>query len=209
MLVLVTLFVVIFETVFDLKSEALKFNFNVQEVDDAIAWINAQKSWATLFLQSLYILPTWLVFRFAPGYPRHTLPEGFFLQVFLSVLNLFLVFVGYWSHNVELTVWTIYLYITYHQLFGYGWWSTLWRLAVVVLTQWAVIVVAVTIVIFFYGYDDESQTDPELIKAIVFILAVTAVLTAVMLLVTHLINKRNDKETKIYSQINNSQNEQL
>ena len=53
MLVIVCLFVVIFETVFNLKSEVLKIKFNVQEVDDVIAWINAQKSWATLLLQSL------------------------------------------------------------------------------------------------------------------------------------------------------------
>ena len=191
MLVIVCLFVVIFETVFNLKSEVLKIKFNVQEVDDAIAWINAQKSWATLFLQSLYILPTWLVFRFAPGYPRHTLPEGFFLQVFLSVLNLLLVFVGYWSGNAELAVWNIYLYITYHQLFGYGWWSTLWRLVVVVLTRYAILLMMIVVVIYFYEYDEESRFDPDTITAILFILAVTVVLTAVMLLVTHLINKRS------------------
>ena len=98
---IVCLFVVIFESVFDLNGEVLRIKFNVQEVDDAIEWINAQKSWATLLLQSVYILLTWLVFRFAPGYPRHTLPEGFFLQVFLSVLNLLLVFVGYWSGFVN------------------------------------------------------------------------------------------------------------
>ena len=194
MLVIVCLFVVIFETVFNLKSEVLKIKFNLQEVDDVIAWINAQKSWATLFLQSLYILPTWLVFRFAPGYPRHTLPEGFFLQVFLSVLNLLLVFVGYWSHNVELAVWTVYMYITYWQIFGNGWWGTLWRLSVVALSQMAVIVVALIIVIFFYGYDDESKADPEMIKAFMFILAATVVLTAVMLVVTHVINRHSDRK---------------
>ena len=198
MLILVCLFVVIFETVFDVKSAVLKIKFNVQEVDDVVAWINAQKSWATLFLQSLYILPTWLVFRFAPGYPRHTLPEGFFLQVFLSVQSLLLVFFGYLNENLELALWIIYMYITYYQLFGYGWWSTLWRLAVVELAQVAILLVSVTIVIYFYGYDDESKADPEMIKALLFILAATAVLTAVMLLITHVINRRsyhnNNKE---------------
>ena len=198
MLILVCLFVVIFETVFDVKSAVLKVKFNVQEVDDVVAWINAQKSWATLFLQSLYILPTWLVFRFAPGYPRHTLPEGFFLQVFLSVQSLLLVFFGYLNENLELALWIIYMYITYYQLFGYGWWSTLWRLAVVELAQVAILLVSVTIVIYFYGYDDESKADPEMIKALLFILAATAVLTAVMLLITHVINRRsyhnNNKE---------------
>jgi hypothetical protein len=30
--------------------------------------MNAQKSWTTLLVQSILILPTWLVFRYAPGY---------------------------------------------------------------------------------------------------------------------------------------------
>lgn len=80
-LVIVCLFVVVFESVFHQENKVLGLKFNIQEVDNIIAWINSQKSWATLFLQSFYILPTWLVFRYAPGYSRHTLPEGFFLQV--------------------------------------------------------------------------------------------------------------------------------
>ena len=191
MLVIVCLFVVIFETVFHLKNDVLAVTFNVQEVDDVIAWINSQKSWATLFVQSILILPTWLVFRFAPGYPRHTLPEGFFLQVFLSVQALLLSFFGYWSATAELVLCMVFMYITYRQLFSYGWWSTLWRLAVVVLAQLAVMVAAIALVIYFFGYDDESKADPELSQAFLFIFAVIAVLIAVMLFVTHRINKRS------------------
>ncbi|MCR5366173.1 MAG: DUF3667 domain-containing protein, partial [Prevotella sp.] len=133
MLVIVCLFVVVFESVFHVKNDVLGIKFDVQKIDEIVEWINAQKSWAALFLQSFYILPTWLVFRFAPGYPRHTLPEGFFLQVFLSVLSILQVFVGYLNENLELALWIIYMYITYRQLFGYGWWGTLWRLAVILL----------------------------------------------------------------------------
>ena len=190
MLVIVCLFVVIFETVFHLENDVVTLTFNVKEVDDVIAWINSQKSWATLLVQSLLILPTWLVFRFAPGYPRHMLPEGFFLQVFLSVQALLLSFFGYWSGTVELVLCEVYTYITYRQLFGYRWWGTLWRLVVVVLTQCAVILVVLIILIYFFGYDEESRVDPKTIKAFVFILAVTVVLTAVMLLVTHAVNRR-------------------
>ena len=188
MLVIVCLFVVIFEAVFHLKNNVLEIKFNVKEIDDVIGWINAQKSWATLFFQSLYILPTWLVFRFAPGYPRHTLPEGFFLQVFLSVLSLLLSLFGYWSGTAELVLWLIYMYITYRQLFGYGWWGTLWRLAVVMLTQMAVMLIIVIVVIYFFGYDEESRSDVNTIKILLSVFAVTVVLVAVMLSVTHRIN---------------------
>ena len=193
MLVIVCLFVVLFETVFHLKHPVLRIKFNVQEIDDIIGWINAQKSWATLFVQSILILPTWLVFRFAPGYPHHTLPEGFFLQVFLSVQALLLGFFGYWSRTAELVLCMVFTYITYHQLFGYGWWSTLWRLAVVVLTQLAVMLTAVIIVIYFFGYDDEARLDSEMTKAFLFILVVSIMIAAVLLGVAYLISRRQEK----------------
>ena len=194
MLVLVCLFVVVFESVFHLENDVLTIKFNVQKVDDIVAWINSQKSWATLLLQSILILPTWLVFRFAPGYPRHTLPEGFFLQVFLSVQALLLSFFGYWSGTVELVLCEVYMYITYRQLFGYGWWSTLWRLAVVVLAQVAVMLIAVVILIYFIMYDKDERADVDMIKAIMFILGITVVLTTVMLFVTYRISLSKSKK---------------
>ena len=190
MLVIVCLFVVIFETVFNLKNDVLGITFNIQEVDNIIGWINSQKSWATLLLQSFYILPTWLVFRFAPAYPRHTLPEGFFLQVFLSVLSLMLVFVGYWNENLELGLWIISMYITYHQLFGYGWWGTLWRMAVILLL--AVMAMVVAVVILGIVYDNGRRNNA--FYDILIILAVASLLTAVVLIVTHSINKRTSKK---------------
>ena len=196
MLVLVTLFVVIFESVFHLENPVFGLTFHVKEVDDAIAWVNAQKSWATLLFQSILILPTWLVFRYAPAYPRHTLPEGFFLQVFLSVQALLLSFFGYWSRTVELVLCEVYLYVTYRQLFGYGWWSTLWRVVIVVLSQVAVFSSAVAVMLYFFVFDKEAQADPDTIRAILAILAFFAVVTAVMLLVTHRINRRTYHHNK-------------
>lgn len=185
MLVLVCLSVVIFESVFHLENNVISMHFKDEKIDSIMAWINAQKSWATLLYQSLYILPTWLVFRFAPGYPRHTLPEGFFLQVFLSVQSLLLSFLGYWNSDIELWLWLIYMYITYRQLFGYGWWSTLWRFVVVMLLHLGVMAtVAATVTVLLLHRDHGSY--------VYFVVLVSAIvlLTAVMLIVTHRINKR-------------------
>ena len=187
MLVIVCLFVVLFETVFHLHRDVLSLTFNNQAVNQVIEWINSQKNWATLLVNSIYILPTWLVFRFAPGYPRHTLPEGFLLQVFLSVQWLLLGFIGYWNTTVETVIVIIYMYMTYRQLFGYRWWGTLWRLAVVLLSQMAVVVTFVTIVLLFL-YDDSDRT--AMMKAGLILLTTVTLLMAVVLCVTHLINKR-------------------
>lgn len=185
MLVLVCLSVVIFESVFHLENNVISMHFKDEKIDSVMAWINAQKSWATLLYQSLYILPTWLVFRFAPGYPRHTLPEGFFLQVFLSVQSLLLSFLGYWNSDIELWLWLIYMYITYRQLFGYGWWSTLWRFVVVMLLHLGVMAtVAASVTVLLLHRDHGSY--------VYFLVLISAIvlLTAVMLIVTHCINKR-------------------
>ena len=164
MLVFVCLFVVIVESVFHVKNDVIGFKFHVQEVDDIIAWINSQKSWATLFLQSFYILPTWLVFRYAPGYPRHTLPEGFFLQVFLSVLSLLTtLIIGYWNENLDLALWIIYMYITYYQLFGYGWWGTLWRMTVILLLVLIILILVAMIISTIYDKEDIFEAIPILI----------------------------------------------
>lgn len=194
MLVIVTLFVVIIESVFHLENPVFDVTFNVKEADDAIAWVNAQKSWATLLFQSFLILPTWLVFRHAPAYPRHTLPEGFFLQVFLSVQSLILGVFGYWNGTVELVLCEVYLYITYHQLFGYGWWSTLWRVVVVVLSQVAVYLSAVAVMVYFFGFDKEDQADPHTRTAILAILAFFVVVPVVMLIVAHRIDRRTCRQ---------------
>ena len=185
MLVLVCLSVVIFESVFHLENNVISMHFKDEKIDSVIAWINAQKSWATLLYQSLYILPTWLVFRFAPGYPRHTLPEGFFLQVFLSVQSLLLSFLGYWNSDIELWLWLIYMYSTYRQLFGYDWWSTLWRFVVVMLLHLGVMAtVAAAVTVLLLHRDNGSY--------VYFLVLISAIvlLAAVMLFVTHRINKR-------------------
>ena len=135
MLVIVSLFMVILESVFHLENEVVAVHFNIPEIDNIIKWFNDNKSWGTLFFQLFFILRTWMVFRYAPSYPRHTLPEGFFLQVFMSVQGLLLTLLDYL--NIETTeniIEPIYMIITYRQLFGYSWWGTLWRFIVTALT---------------------------------------------------------------------------
>ena len=202
LLVLVCLFVVVVESVFHVNNDVVGLKFNVQELDDIVAWINAQKSWATLLLQSFYILPTWLVFRYAPGYPQHTLPEGFYLQVYLSVLSLLTtLFIGYWNENLDLALFIIYMYITYYQLFGYSWWGTLWRMAVLFLLAVTAMILSVVILSTIY-VNDGIHDMIDALESILIVLPVAALLTAIILYVTHRINKRtyhkNIEEGGIY-----------
>jgi cbb3-type cytochrome oxidase subunit 3 len=188
MLVIVGLFTVIFESVFHLENEVVSIHFNIPEIDNVIKWFNDNKSWGTLFYQIFFILPTWVVFRFAPGYPRHTLPEGFFLQIFVSTQSLLLTFLDYLSADFENVVATIFLIITYRQLFGYSWWGTLWRLIITVLTV-LMMILPLFLVAFLFSNDDRKD---DVIRAGLWLLAIVILLTAVMLFVTYRISRKKE-----------------
>ena len=90
-----------------------------------------------LILPFATIFPTWVMFRYSPRHSRHTLPEGFFIQVLFATLmvSLFLLMVPCWFIFKQITVLsvifvvvTLYYIIGYRQLFGYGLWGTVWRL---------------------------------------------------------------------------------
>ena len=61
------------------------------------------------------------------------------------------------------------------------------------LTQLAVMLTAVIIVIYFFGYDDETRLDSGMTKAFLFILVVSIVIAAVLLGVAYLISRRQSK----------------
>ena len=188
-LVIVCLFVVIFETVFHLHRDVLSLTFNNQAVNQVIEWINSQKNWATLLVNSVYILPTWLVFRFAPGYPRHTLPEGFFLQVFLSVLELLCGFLNYFSTSISAILGFFYTIITYRQLFGYGWWGTLWRFASVFFV-YIMTILPIGILIYVFSNNDSlfGKDAAKVLLASAVLLSVMALLVALMLFIPYRIS---------------------
>ena len=101
------------------------------------SWVKGHFVWTYFVLALFFVLPTWVMFRYAPRHPRHTLPQGFFIQVFLLVLNLIVSFIvlsplALWGSGLYLgtSVFILIAYFTYayKQLFGYGVWGSLWRL---------------------------------------------------------------------------------
>ena len=108
-------------------------------------WLQAHNEWMMLVVFSTLILPTWIVFRHAPLLKRHTLPQCFFIQVFIAnqslvvefimlLMSIVLYCVPYRNLNIVTAILLfIYLYIDYKQLFGYNWWSTAWRMLMVLV----------------------------------------------------------------------------
>lgn len=118
---------------------------NAQDfVLDVLKWFSKHYDWGFLLLQSFLIWPTWVLFRISPRCDHHTLPEGFFIQVFNSVQMLLLLLVAIIINKTEtdmlrglgayffIVVMVIQFYRSYKQLFGHSVWGTIWRLIVVV-----------------------------------------------------------------------------
>ena len=113
----------VFNNDFDFAGDKMLF------IDNAFEWMNLHPDVMSLILLSYLIIPNYFIYRYAPRNPRHTLPQGFFIQVFTAIA--FLVFnmfddltSWHWFTFVLGNIWT---YAVYKQLFGYGVWGTLWR----------------------------------------------------------------------------------
>lgn len=130
MLLIVAIGVLVFDYIFEDPAEAAE---TAKDEYDALQvygeWFEANPGWGMLSLSCLMLLPTWLLFRYAPKHRKHTLPEGFFIQVFMSTLMAIIFILSIIIDNVNV-MWLLPFgyFIAYHQLFGYGWWGTLWRL---------------------------------------------------------------------------------
>ena len=129
-----------------------------QLLSDYYNWYESHFSWAMLGMSVLAIIPTWVMFRYAPRNTRHSLPEGFFIQVLFSVLmvvlNFFLIYlvlVNLIAFNIAIVLLTMFYYIVgYMQLFGYGFWGTLWREAFVLLP---IVLIEYGLIFAFFGAD--------------------------------------------------------
>ena len=114
----------VFNYDFDFQGDKMLF------LDNAFEWMNTHPDLMSIIILSYLIIPVYFIFRFAPHNTRHTLPQGFFIQVFSAVLFLFLNML----YDITKMGWLVFvlsvamLYVTYRQLFGYGIWGTVWRL---------------------------------------------------------------------------------
>lgn len=175
-------------------------------------WLSVHYHWTFLLLLSFLIWPTWVLFRYSPRCHHHTLPEGFFIQVFLSVQMLILVLLqtvlaAIFPNVRSIPGSTIYMlviawmiYRSYHQLFGYKAWGTMWRLIVAIV----VAILQMTILIFVFACIVAAMTSnlksqvgiPEfilvgLLTPIPFLLIIFALLG-----ICNRINKRHIKKKR-------------
>ena len=160
-------------------------SLNAYEVfqEKIIDWLGKNISWTVLMSFSLFVIPVWQLFRQAPRFPRHTLPQGFYIQVFIGVQFLMFMSVmillfslipslsgdGETATSVMVScVLPIIAMIDYKQLFGYGWWGTLWRVLLCALLSLLIVklLFAVGGVVFYIHAWDQHEIAKYGVKSI-------------------------------------------
>lgn len=114
-------------------------------IDLAVNWLDNHDNIGALLFGCMFIVPTWVLFRNAPRYPHHTIPEGFFLQVYLAILSFVVSSVFAGSNVLTIGLPCIYSYAAYKQLFGYGYWQTLWRWLLSIVWSLAILIAIITV----------------------------------------------------------------
>lgn len=114
-------------------------------IDAAFNWLTSHENIGALLSGCIFILPTWVLFRKAPSYPHHSIPEGFFLQVYIAILSFIISSLLTEIHPVSMLLTLVYTFITYKQLFGYGFWETLWRLTICVTLSLMILVMLIIV----------------------------------------------------------------
>ena len=159
-------------------------------------WYETHFSWSMLILSFAIIFPTWVMFRYSLRHTRHTLPEGFFIQVLFATLmvSLFLLMVPCWFIFKQITVLSIifvvvaYFIIGYKQLFGYSLWGTVWRLAFVFSFVYCVALLLAHLA-FYLGLTRDIHIAEYTLPAKIFMPSFYVFFGVLILLTGYLINR--------------------
>ncbi|MBP5326984.1 MAG: DUF3667 domain-containing protein [Bacteroidales bacterium] len=147
----------------------------------AINWLNNNPGWGAIAMTIFLTIPTWFLFRYSPRHPRHTIPEGISIQVFMSSLMLIcLLFKA--IHPAFIFLIPLYYYITYRQLFGYNFWGTSWRL-MACFVVWAyafIMLVVATILLKIPEMDNSFSVGKIIIMYILYFLTLIIPIAAVL-----------------------------
>ena len=147
--------------------EGIRIQWLVSSVD----WLRDNPAWALLLYTAFMVVPTRLLFRYAPRYPRHTLPEGIYIQIFMSCLIALFLALSSFLPAMEIFIF-IYYIIAFRQLFGFSIWGTLWR---TLMCWWSSFVLAVILVIVLGTVVFHSFMNDEPIESIIMVLSIILV----------------------------------
>ena len=151
-------------------------------------WLNTHPDVFSLILLSFLVIPIYFIFRFAPRNTRHSIPQGFFIQVFSTavfmVMNMLYDITALGWLVVLLSI--VLIFVTYKQLFGYGLWGTLWRLVMAFLCAFTLLSVMLN---FNYGIYLLEQGNEETARGFFLNVPIALLILIVILAACYFISK--------------------
>lgn len=151
-------------------------------------WLNTHPDLLSLVLLSFLIIPNYFIFRFAPRNTHHTLPQGFFIQVFSTsvfmILNMVYDITSLGLLVVILGV--VMIFRTYRQLFGYGVWGTLWRVIMSFVCGYTLLSILLN---FNYGFHLIRNAQGDLARGFFLNIPIALAFLVVILGICYFISK--------------------
>lgn len=138
-------------------------------IEQYFAWIESSPGWGWLSLACMFIIPTWCIFRYAPLNAKHSLPQGFFIQVFMSLQVLIVDDLADFFGDFFYILLPLCYFYVYRQLFGYDFWGNFWRVFMMLLIgiQFAILIVSI-IELIMYGPGTTYATKYESMRGMIF-----------------------------------------
>lgn len=118
---------------------------NSQLVEQYFQWLESSPGWGWLSITCFFIIPTWCLFRYSPRNAKHSLPQCFFIQVFMSIQVLIVDdLADFFTDFIYIMIPLCYFY-AYRQLFGYRLWGNFWRVLLMLVSSFLFAVVVLSI----------------------------------------------------------------
>ena len=114
-------------------------------IDQFFAWLKSSPGWGWLIMTCFFIIPTWCLFRYAPRNTKHTLPQGFFITVFMAILILIIDNLADSFGDFFYILIPLCYFYAYRQLFGYGFWGNFWRVIIMLESGFFLVLLVITI----------------------------------------------------------------
>lgn len=157
MLFIVAAIYAILKVLFDIETPNPDMGEGPSIIITTIDWLIHHPAWSMMAMSILMILPTWVLFRYAPRHTKHSLPEEIFVQMFLCTLLLVVIILSRCINGWMSLLIPFYIYLTYRQLFGYGIWGTLWRTFLCFLAWMLSLMLIIALISTFgFGFDITS-----------------------------------------------------
>ena len=109
-------------------------SINSQDLIDPLSTMEqVSPGWFWLILTCFFLVPTWILFRYAPRNTKPSLPQCFFIHVFMGVETLIIDDLADFFTPYFYILLPLCFFYAYRQLFGYGVWPNFWRVMLVQL----------------------------------------------------------------------------